>query len=81
MFSQKDRERLRFLARRQMEYAASKENEAILKKWQALAEGRSTVSPMARLADCRVLCVDVGIRNFAGHAQVLNRRVQTGRRI
>ena len=44
----------------------------------ALAEGRSTVSPMARLADCRVLCVDVGIRDFAGHAQVLNRRVQNG---
>ena len=44
----------------------------------ALAEGRSTVSPMARLAKCVVTPVDVGIRNFAGHPGVWERRVKNG---
>lgn len=44
----------------------------------ALAEGRSTVSPMARLAGCRVIPVDVGMRDFPGHDGVLDRRVRNG---
>ena len=44
----------------------------------ALAENRSTVSPMARLADCRVIPVDVGILDFPGCPGVLNCRVKNG---
>jgi len=44
----------------------------------ALAEGRSSVSPMARYANCRVIPVDVGILDFPGHPGVLNRRVRNG---
>lgn len=44
----------------------------------ALAEGRSSVNPMARLADCRVIPVDMGIRDFPGHPAVLDRRVRNG---
>ena len=44
----------------------------------ALAEKRSSVSPMARLANCRVLPVDMGMLDFPGHPGVLNRRVRNG---
>ncbi len=44
----------------------------------ALAEGRSTVSPMARQAGCGVIPVDVGMLDFPGHPGVLNRRVRNG---
>ncbi len=44
----------------------------------ALAEGRSTVSPMARAVGCRVVPVDMGILDFAGHGGVLNRRIRNG---
>ena len=44
----------------------------------ALAEGRSSVSPMAQYADCRVIPVDMGILNFPGHEGVLDRRVRNG---
>ncbi len=44
----------------------------------ALAEGCSTVSPMARLADCRVIPVDLGILDFPGAEGVLSRRVRNG---
>ena len=44
----------------------------------ALAEGRSSVSPMARLTDCRVIPVDVGMLDFPGHPGILNRRVRNG---
>ena len=44
----------------------------------ALAENRSTVSPMARMANCRVIPVDMGILNFPGHPGVLDRRVKNG---
>ena len=44
----------------------------------ALAEGRSSVSPMARYANCRVIPVDVGILDFPGHPGVLNRRIRNG---
>ena len=44
----------------------------------ALAEGRSTVCSMARVARCEVLPVDVGIRDYAGAAGVLDRRVANG---
>lgn len=44
----KDREVLRNLARRQLEYANSPENEVILKKWDALAKGRRE-TPTVRL--------------------------------
>ena len=46
--SKKDRARLRALAEKQLEYANSPENGVILKKWQALAEGRRE-SPTVRL--------------------------------
>ena len=46
--SPKDRERLRRLAHRQMEYAVSEENAVILKKWNALAQGRRE-TPTVRL--------------------------------
>ena len=44
----------------------------------ALAEGRSSVSPVARCADCRVIPVDMGMLDFPGHPGVLNRRVRNG---
>ena len=44
----------------------------------ALAEGRSSVSPMARYANCKVIPVDVGILDFPGHKGVLNRRIRNG---
>lgn len=46
--SEKDRQRLRTLAHRQLEYANSERNEEILKQWRALAEGRRE-SPTVRL--------------------------------
>ena len=46
--SPRDRQRLRSLAEKQLEYANSDENAAILRKWQALAEGRRE-SPTVRL--------------------------------
>lgn len=44
----------------------------------ALAEKRSSVSPMAAYANCRVIPVDAGILNFPGHPGVLNRRIRNG---
>lgn len=44
----------------------------------ALAEERSSVSPMAQYANCKVIPVDVGILDFPGHTGVLNRRVRNG---
>ena len=44
----------------------------------ALAEGRSTVSPMARQAGCEVIPVDMGMLDFSGCQGVLNRRVRNG---
>ena len=44
----------------------------------ALAQGRSTVNPMARLARCQVLPVDMGIRDFPGAPGVIDRRVRNG---
>lgn len=44
----KDRERLRSLARKQLEYANAPENDIILKKWDALAKGRRE-TPTVRL--------------------------------
>ena len=44
----------------------------------ALDEGRSSVSPMARYANCKVIPVDVGILDFPGHKGVLNRRIRNG---
>ena len=44
----------------------------------ALAEGRSSVSPMARSARCAVLAVDVGMLDFPGHLGVLDCRVRNG---
>ena len=46
--SEKDRARLRALANKQLAYAHSPENDAILKKWNALGEGRRE-SPTVRL--------------------------------
>ncbi len=48
MISQKDRERLRYLAQRQLEFANSRENDVILKKWHSLAEGKRE-TPTVRL--------------------------------
>lgn len=45
---------------------------------RALAAGESTVCPMARTANCRVIPVDVGILDFPGAAGVLDRRVRNG---
>ena len=53
-------------------------SEVTAKVAQALAEGRSSVSPMAALADCRVIPVDVGMLDFPGHPGILNRRVRSG---
>ncbi len=44
----------------------------------ALAEGRSSVSPMADRAGCLVVPADVGIKDFPGHAGVRNLRVRNG---
>ena len=44
----------------------------------ALAEGRSSVSPLAEQANCQVVPVDVGIRDFPEHAGVRNLRVRNG---
>ena len=44
----------------------------------ALAEGRSSVSPMADRAGCLVVPVDIGIKDFPGHAGVRNLRVRNG---
>lgn len=44
----KDREILRALAQKQLEYAHSPKNDEILKKWKAQAEGRKE-SPTVRL--------------------------------
>lgn len=44
----KDRERLRDLAKKQLEYANSPENDRILQKWQALAKGKRQ-DPTVRL--------------------------------
>ncbi len=46
--SAQDRERLRSLAQKQLEYAHSPKNDEILKKWDALAHGRRE-SPTVRL--------------------------------
>lgn len=48
MISTADRERLRDLAYRHLEYATCSQNDAILNKWQALAEGRRE-APTVRL--------------------------------
>ena len=45
---------------------------------EALAEKRSSVSPMAEAAGCCVLPVDIGIKDFAGHPGVLERRIRNG---
>lgn len=42
----------------------------------ALGAGRSTVNHMARLADCQVLPVDIGMLDFPGAPGVLERRVR-----
>ena len=44
----------------------------------ALAEGRSSVSPLAERARCRVVPADVGIRDFPGHPNVWDLRVRNG---
>lgn len=46
--NKRDRERLRSLARKQLEYATSEKNDEILNKWNALAEGRREI-PTVRL--------------------------------
>ena len=54
------------------------ESDVTAKVAVALAEGRSSVSPMARYANCRVIPVDAGILDFPGHKGVLDRRVRNG---
>lgn len=54
------------------------ESDVTAKVAVALAENRSSVSPMAQYANCRVIPVDVGILDFPGHPGVLNRRVRNG---
>lgn len=54
------------------------ESDVTAKVAVALAEGRSSVSPMAQYARCRVIPVDVGILDFPGHEGVLDRRVRNG---
>ena len=44
----------------------------------ALAEGRSSVSPMAERAGCLVVPADIGIRDFSGHPGVRNLRIRNG---
>lgn len=48
MINAKDREFLRELAAKQLEYALSPKNDVILKKWDALARGRRE-TPTVRL--------------------------------
>lgn len=48
LISAQDRERLRALARKHLEFASSPQNDSILKQWQALAEGRRE-QPTVRL--------------------------------
>ena len=45
---------------------------------RALAAGESTVCHMARVANCSVIPVDMGILNFPGASGVLDRRVRNG---
>ena len=45
---------------------------------RALARGRSSVCCMAARADCRVVPVDMGIRDFPGCEGVLDRRAGNG---
>ena len=45
---------------------------------EALARGTSTVNPMARLADCEVVPVDMGILDFHPTAGMPDRRVGNG---
>ena len=54
------------------------ESDVTAKVAVALAENRSSVSPMASYANCRVIPVDVGILDFTGHKGVLNRRIRNG---
>lgn len=42
----------------------------------ALSEGRSSVSPLAKAAGCRVVPADVGILDFPGHSGVRNIRIR-----
>ena len=51
-------------------------SEVTAKVAQALAEGHSSVSPIARAAKCSVTPVDVGILDFPGHPGVLDRRIR-----
>ena len=44
----------------------------------ALAKGTSTVNAMARAANCEVIPVDMGIRNYSHTEGVLNRRIGNG---
>ena len=44
----------------------------------ALAEGRSSVSPLAARAGCRVVPADMGVRDFPGHPGVVDLRVKNG---
>lgn len=44
----------------------------------ALAEGRSSVSPMAGVAGCTVIPIDMGIRDFPGSPGIRNYRVRNG---
>ena len=53
-------------------------SEVTAKVAQALAEGHSSVSPIARAAKCSVTPVDVGILDFPGHPGVLDRRIRNG---
>ena len=45
---------------------------------RALADGHSSVSPMARLADCKVVPIDMGIRDFSGYPGVIDCRIRNG---
>ncbi len=53
-------------------------SEVTAKVARALAEGRSTVSPMARATGCRVVPVDAGMLDFPGCKGVLDLRVRNG---
>ena len=44
----------------------------------ALAEGRSTANTMAKRASCRVIPIDLGMKDFPGHPGVRNLRVRNG---
>lgn len=72
MVNEKDRERLRSLASKQVEYANSEQNKEILKKWEALKEGRREL-PTVRLLfsnfpdeviEPRLLCTGEEARNI-----------------